>query len=167
MILLDDFADPPERFAITRRIEIDAAHRVPHHRSKCFNVHGHRYVIEAKCAGECIKKGEQTGMVMDFGFLKECMMNTIHRHCDHGIILWENDPLYQQLLDSAEGFTATGFWKIRVIDSVPTAENLARVWYNELCEEIRRFFKDREDTAPVLMDVTVWETPNCKAIYPW
>ena len=56
---------------IRRRIEIDAGHRVPHHASKCCNLHGHRYVIEALCNGPLAEAGEQTGMVLDFGFLKE------------------------------------------------------------------------------------------------
>ena len=31
---------------ITKEIEIDAAHRVPNHKSKCRTFHGHRYRIE-------------------------------------------------------------------------------------------------------------------------
>lgn len=151
-----------KQFSITRRIEIDAAHRVPDHKSKCFAVHGHRYVIEAKCAGTLIEEGEQQGMVMDFGFLKECMMNTIHKHCDHGIILFKNDPMLS-------GVTRVDpWWKIYQIDYVPTAENLAKVWYHELDEEITRFFAELPNSRrPILVDITVHETPNCKAVYPW
>lgn len=152
----------PERFVITRKIEIDAAHRVPDHQSKCFAVHGHRYVIEATCAGELIDRGEQRGMVMDFGFLKECMMTAIHDPCDHGIILWSGDTLADQILESPQPW-----WKLRLIESVPTAENLARVWFADLKEQIGLFFAQRQEDAPQLMQIRVFETPNCWAEYPW
>lgn len=159
-----------EEFAICRRIEIDAAHRVPHHESKCYAVHGHRYVIEAWCVGQLFAEGEQQGMVMDFGFLKDCMMETIHDPCDHGIILWNADPLVNIIFagEAAWGGPRSP-WKTRLIDTVPTAENLAQMWYKELQASICRFFaaKGQADKVPELESVTVWETPNCKATYPW
>lgn len=159
-------------FSITRRIEIDAAHRVPDHRSKCFNIHGHRYVIEATCEGPTISSGEQTGMVMDFSFLKDCMMKVIHEPCDHGCIFWKDDPM----LGPRAPYTTEGShihsdvvgWKLCIIPFVPTAENLARMWYNELEHEIWAFFQMQSEilTPPKLTRVTVYETPNCVAWYP-
>ncbi len=153
-----------DRFSITRRIEIDAAHRVPDHKSKCFAVHGHRYVIEATCSGSLLT-GEQEGMVMDFGFLKECMMGTIHKHCDHGLILFMDDPILATIMP------AQNWWKLRLINTVPTAENLARIWYIEVDNAIDRFFAtpgfNTMAARPKLENITVWETPNCKATYPW
>lgn len=154
-----------ERFQITRTIEIDAAHRVPHHASKCFTVHGHRYVIEATCEGELFNEGEQRGMVMDFGFLKECMMKAIHNPCDHGIILWAGDTDLLRATRGEPWDTGKRPWKVWVVDDVPTAENLARVWYREVGDEIHRFFHGSAST-PRLVDITVWETPNCCARYP-
>jgi 6-pyruvoyltetrahydropterin/6-carboxytetrahydropterin synthase len=150
-----------DTFTITRRIEIDAAHRVPHHGSKCYAIHGHRYVIEAKCAGPVIDSGEQRGMVMDFGFLKECMMDTIHDECDHGLILWHQDPILDGIL------LEDTWWKLRLIDVVPTAENLAKIWYDQLQHAIKEFFTQRHEPCPKLVEVKVWETPNCSAVYPW
>ena len=153
-------------FTITRKIEIDAAHRVPDHGSKCFAIHGHRYVVEATCVGELIDEGEQKGMVMDFGFLKQCMMETIHDTCDHGIILYKNDPVLNEIYHPTEG-TAT-WWKVRVLDCVPTAENLAREWYWEINAAIGNFFAERgeEEYAPTLLKIRVYETPNCWADWP-
>lgn len=153
-----------QQFTITRRLEIDAAHRVPDHQSKCFNIHGHRYVIEATCAGDIIEAGEQKGMVMDFGFLKECMVKAIHDPCDHGAIFYKRDPM----LEGIEAGVATG-WKLFIIDCVPTAENLAKIWHEAVEQEIRRFFDSRlmSNRTPELIGLTVWETPNCKAQYPW
>ena len=163
-----------EQFSITRRIEIDAAHRVPHHGSKCFKVHGHMYVIEATCSGEVIEEGEQTGMVMDFGFLKQCMIQVIHAPCDHAIILWKNDPMLESMPKPPIGVLQVSnpepWWKIEFTEEVPTAENLAKMWHGELCHAIFGWFDQFEDVLeskyPKLVQVKVWETPNCSAVYP-
>ncbi|RZM10640.1 MAG: 6-carboxytetrahydropterin synthase, partial [Sphingomonas sp.] len=57
------------------------------HGSKCHNLHGHRYRIEAWCRGPLFAAGEQTGMVLDFGFLKDEMMRTIDARFDHAFML--------------------------------------------------------------------------------
>ncbi len=157
-----------DKCLIRRRIEIDAAHRVPDHGSKCFNLHGHRYVIEAECVGPVISEGEQTGMVMDFGFLKACMIEVIHDPCDHGLILWEGDGdmlgMFEKPFDDG---VHVGI-KLLKLPYVPTAENLAMYWHERLNLAIYRFFRDREESAlaPELKAVHVWETPNCVATYP-
>jgi 6-pyruvoyl tetrahydropterin synthase/QueD family protein len=87
-----------KKFLIDRKIEIDAAHRVHLHGSKCGRLHGHRYSIHAVCSGPLAEGGEEDGMVMDFGFLKEEMMSVIDDCCDHGLILSEKDPLLRILL---------------------------------------------------------------------
>ena len=61
-----------ETYQITRGISIDAGHRVPHHHSKCRNIHGHRYEIQAVCRGPLQNSGSQQGMVLDFAFLNPC-----------------------------------------------------------------------------------------------
>jgi len=151
-----------EPIAITRRIEIDTAHRVPHHKSKCFNLHGHRYIIEVTCFGVRLD-AEQTGMVMDFGFLKECMVEAIYTPCDHGTIFWINDPMAATINHGAEG------WKVVLLQEVPTAENLAKYWFGEVQDAIDHFFAEhypQYPTPPQVAYVDVWETPNCRARYP-
>jgi 6-pyruvoyl-tetrahydropterin synthase len=53
---------------ITRRLEFDAGHRIPDHKSQCRHLHGHRYAIEITLSGEIINKAGDAanGMVMDF-----------------------------------------------------------------------------------------------------
>ncbi len=168
-----------QSFAITRRIEIDAAHRIPNHKSKCFNIHGHRYVIEATCIGDIIAEGEQEGMVMDFGFLKQVMMEQIHDRCDHAMMLYCKDPLLAELLpqglaelhnakDLPGSYDSMTGLKVQLLNDVPTAENLAKWWYDLLGVAIDNFFHARKehDNLPWLKQVKVWETPNCFAVYP-
>lgn len=163
-----------EQFNIRRRIEIDMAHRIPDHASKCFNLHGHRYVIEATCRGELFTDGEQTGMICDFGFLKQCMMETIYDPCDHGMILYREDPMvgYFQCtlvapheVDDTHTNLVSGI-KLLKLDCVPTAENLAKYWHEQLEVSIHQFFRNRDETPPTLRRLRVYETPNCMAEYP-
>lgn len=156
---------------ISRRIEIDAAHRVMRHRGKCRNLHGHRYVVEAWCAGPLAAR-EQEGMVLDFAFLKEEMVALVDEHCDHGAIFFVDDPLLHALLGpdaglksavDREGFACkeSPFGKFYVLPYSPTAENLARHWFGRLQPRIGA----RSDGRARLVMVKVWETPNCWAAY--
>lgn len=172
-----------EGFTITRQIAIDAGHRIPDHGSKCRHLHGHRYVVEATCRsvnGELQMAGEEHGMVLDFGFLKDEMMAHVDAPCDHGLILSLHDDellslLAPETLDSrtwldrlretvgAQGFAATEETrlgqKLYVIPVPPTAECLARHWYQRL----RPAVSARSRGIAELVKVTVWETPNCRA----
>jgi 6-pyruvoyltetrahydropterin/6-carboxytetrahydropterin synthase len=153
------------KFQITREIGIDAGHRVTYHGSKCRNVHGHRYTVQATCEGPLYREGEQQGMVLDFGFLKEEMMSEIDEPCDHGMILWDQDPLVPLFLP--QSFTVTGsvnhgpMGKVYIVPFVPTAENLARHWFERLAPRVTARTKDQA----WLKSITVWETPNCMAKY--
>jgi len=163
---------PAKEHLITREIGIDAGHRVTYHGSKCRNIHGHRYTIQATCAGPLFDQGEQEGMVLDFGFLKEEMMDVIDGACDHGFIMWNKDPLLGTFLNmdpatlthetEAHRITETAVGKMYVVPFVPTAENLARHWFDLLAKRVN----ERTDGQARMYQITVWETPNCSAQYP-
>lgn len=150
---------------ITRRIEIDAAHRVPNHSGKCRHLHGHRYAIEADCAGELSAAGVEEGMVLDFGFLKDEMLAAIDADCDHAAILWREDPLVAVLSNEravdAPGVVCTPFGRVLVLPFVPTAENLARFWFERLSGRVEQ----RSAGRARLVELRVWETPNACAMY--
>lgn len=169
----------PNVHLITRRIEIDMGHRVTHHGSKCRNLHGHRYVIEATCSGPLAALGEEQGMVLDFGFLKEEMVEHIDKPCDHGFCLWAADELLMSMFATnqdawpiavkldleAQGWSwchGRGDVKLYIVKFVPTAENLARHWFERLEHPVR----NRSEGRATLRQVKVWETPNCSAQYP-
>lgn len=161
---------------ISREIGIDMGHRVTNHGSKCRNLHGHRYRIIATCSGGLITEGEQEGMVLDFGFLKSIMMEEIDKHFDHGTALWADDPLlahelgpaYYSIREQAKqkGLVALAdgwrWGKLVVTADVPTAENLARLWFTLLKRPAERHMNDSDGE---LVSVTVWETPNCYVVY--
>lgn len=170
-------------YRVSRRIDIDAGHRIMTHGSKCRHVHGHRYGIEAVCeAVDLHHDGEQTDMVVDFGFLKEEMVKAIDLPCDHGFIaaLADRELLGMfapadmaadqwiaelEALVRADGEVTTTHTrlgtKLTVVPFQPTAECLARHWYVKLAQPVRQ----RSNGTARLVKVTVFETPNCAAEY--
>lgn len=170
-------------YRVSRRIEIDAGHRIMTHGSKCRHVHGHRYAIEAVCeAADLHHVGEQTDMVVDFGFLKEEMLAAIDAPCDHGFIaaladrellaafapegadlaVWLGALEAQVAHEGAALTTDTRLaTKLYVVPFQPTAECLAKHWFACLVEPVQR----RSGATARLVCVRVWETPNCVAEY--
>ncbi|KJS39608.1 MAG: 6-pyruvoyl tetrahydropterin synthase [Rhodospirillaceae bacterium BRH_c57] len=168
-------------YVVTRRIGIDAGHRIRLHGSKCRHVHGHRYEVEATCRADHLhREGEQTGMVLDFGFLKEEMLRVIDAPCDHGFIAELADEGVLEMFSppemafgdwltdiqaavAADGFAAVTDCrldsKLYVVPFPPTAEALARHWFERLAPLVRQ----RSDGVGDLMRLRVWETPNCWA----
>lgn len=173
------------QIVVTRRLEIDAGHRLMTHGSKCRNLHGHRYAIEATVSSQDAalhQSGEQTGMVLDFGFLKEEMMTVIDDGCDHGFICCVDDlevltmfappdlPFadWEQSLRTA--VARDGYWagrqtrlqsKLYVVPFQPTAEELARHWFHRLKDRVQ----DRSQGLARIRRLRVYETPNCYADY--
>lgn len=165
----------------TRKIELDAGHRVTNHHSKCRNIHGHRYVVEMAITGTLQSHGSQQGMILDFGFMKDALMTLVHEPCDHALILWSGDPLLKSLpglpdeimngeragevsLSLIEGKEVRTHWAggaLVIVPFVPTAENLAAYWGRLLVDEVNA----RTDGMAQLDCLTVWETPNCSAVW--
>ncbi len=138
---------------ITKEIEIDMGHRVTNHKSKCASMHGHRYKIEVGVEDRIIatKGASDEGMVIDFGDLKEIMMEQIDKKFDHGFVLWGGDPLCDALLEDEKT-------KLVMVPFIPTAEQLAEHWFTLLKYPLK-------DRMIKLKHVKVYETPTSTATY--
>lgn len=172
-----------DRFTVSRQISIDAGHRVMTHGSKCRHLHGHRYTIEAVCVSDHLQnRGEQSDMVVDFGFLKDEMMAEIDAPCDHGFLAQiddvellamfqpDRDDFLNWLADLQKVVARDGYClttdtklgtKLYVMDHNPTAEQLSRHWYRRLAARVA----ERSGGQAKLAELIVWETPNCRASY--
>lgn len=142
---------------ITRLVEFDAGHRIPYHKSKCRNVHGHRYKLIATVEGPIISKPDQTdtGMVVDFGDLKRVMMRQVAEPWDHSFLVYAEDNEMMSALRMIPDHRTV------VLNFVPTAENLAKEAYRLIDSELRSI-----DSQLRLISVELFETPNCSAKYP-
>ena len=136
---------------ITRKIEFDAGHRIPDHNSKCRNVHGHRYVLEATVRGDVnpVRGQSDDGMVVDFGDLKGIMLKAVGDVWDHAFLVYERDTVMLLAL-SALGDAHRSV----LLPVIPTVENLASHAFSCIQDEMPA-------GAMKLHRVRLWETPNC------
>lgn len=141
---------------VTKTIEIDMGHRVPNHKSKCKNLHGHRYKIEVGVDDKVIDEEgvSDEGMVIDFGDLKEIMMQEIDEKFDHGFVIYLEDVLVLQF----RNFQRVHQQKIIFVDFIPTVENLAKYWYKLIKIKL-------EERGIKIKHIKVWETPNSTTTY--
>ncbi len=138
-------------FTISRRLEIDMGHRIPDHKSKCRNLHGHHYVFEIEVQGALRHDpgASDHGMVMDFGDVKELLTAKILEPWDHGFMMYERDPL-------SRVFSELPDQKIIFVPFIPTAENIASHAFDILAPILA-------ERRLQLVSLTVWETPNSRA----
>ena len=140
---------------ITRKLEFDAGHRIPDHKSQCRNLHGHRYTLEITLTGAVIHEegSSDNGMIMDFSDVKALAKQHLVDVWDHAFIAYEKDTVVREFLDSLPGH------KTVIIDSIPTVENLAQTAFNIL----KAAYQDRYGTGLRLTKLVLHETPNCWA----
>jgi len=141
--------------SVTRRLEFDAGHRIPDHRSQCRNLHGHRYVLEVTLSGDVAETpGESgNGMVMDFADIKRIASEHVVDPWDHAFLVHAGDTAVRAFLESLPGH------KTVVLDQVPTAENLARIAFGILAPKYQGCYGGQL----ALTRVRLYETPNCWA----
>lgn len=141
---------------ITRTFEWDMGHRVTNHDSLCKNPHGHRYKMEIGLSGPLITKDRdaQEGMVLDFGRLKRMIHEHIVDRLDHSFMYWHKDlPMKVFAKDNPS-------LRLLAVPFVPTAECITEY----IASELQQLFTTRLPEL-IVQSVTVYETPNCKAIW--
>ena len=140
---------------ITRKLEFDAGHRIPDHRSQCRNLHGHRYVLEITLQGEIVETegAPDRGMVMDFADVKALAMEHLVNKWDHAFIVYARDEVVRSFLEKMADH------KTVVLDRIPTVENLAAEAFRILSE----VYNDHYGVDLKLKRVRLYETPNCWA----
>lgn len=140
---------------ITRKLEFDAGHRIPDHKSQCRNLHGHRYTLEITLVGAVIEEegSSDNGMIMDFSDVKVLAKQHLVDVWDHAFLAYEKDTVVREFLDSIPGH------KTVIIDRIPTVENLAQTAFNIL----KIAYQDRYGTGLRLQKLVLHETPNCWA----
>lgn len=140
---------------ITRKLEFDAGHRIPDHKSQCRNLHGHRYTLEITLVGAVIdvEGSSDNGMIMDFSDIKALAKQHLIDVWDHAFLVYEKDDKVRSFLESIPGH------KTVIIDRIPTVENLAQTAFDIL----NAAYKDRYGTGLRLHKLVLHETPNCWA----
>ncbi len=140
---------------VTRRLEFDAGHRIPDHKSQCKHLHGHRYVLEITLSGEPIDQAgdSSNGMVMDFSEIKALAKTHLVNQLDHAFIVFAGDTKIVELLNQIPHH------KTVLLEAIPTAENIARHAFNVL----NKVYSNTYGNDLRLESVRLYETPNCWA----
>ena len=112
----------------------EAAHHINDYPGKCARLHGHNWVVEAVVKG---RELDELGMLVDFKDIKQTLKDILERFDHHYL---------NELAPFKDGVN-------------PTAENLARIIFEELAgNEI--FKRDS-----VLVAITVFESPKSSVTY--
>ena len=137
---------------ITTRLEFDAGHRIPSHKSQCRNLHGHRYTLEITLSGDIITQDNvsETGMVMDFSDVKRIARESVVDVWDHAFLVYFDDKVVLDFLNSLPNH------KTVIFPTVPTAENMAA----EAFKILNYQYKDTFGNHLKLERVRLYETPN-------
>jgi 6-pyruvoyltetrahydropterin/6-carboxytetrahydropterin synthase len=140
---------------ITRKLEFDAGHRIPDHKSQCRNLHGHRYTLEITLQGQVIDQegSSDNGMIMDFSDVKALAKAHLVDVWDHAFLVYEKDTAVRDFLGTLPGH------KTVIIEQIPTVENLARAAFAIL----QAAYQDHYGTGLRLHKLVLHETPNCWA----
>ena len=130
-------------YRVTRQIEFCYGHRLLDYQGKCRHLHGHNGLAVVTLEG---KELDAQGMLVDLGEIKRKLQRWIDEELDHNMILRRGDPILPLLRDHGE--------RIYVMDVNPTAENIARLIYDQ-----------GQAAGLPIVEVVLWETPNCFATY--
>ncbi|SDB49755.1 6-pyruvoyltetrahydropterin/6-carboxytetrahydropterin synthase [Pseudobutyrivibrio sp. YE44] len=136
-------------YYLTAEASFDGAHFLAGYEGKCSNLHGHRWRVILKIKTEKLQsEGQQRGMVVDFGDVKDALKKETD-FFDHSFI-YELGSLKDETVAAlkAENF------EMHEVPFRPTAENFSRYF----------FYKFKEYGFTVA-EVTVYETPNNCASY--
>ena len=122
-------------YQITVEDTFAAGHYLRNYKGKCENPHGHNYRVRVTLHG---RELDRAGLLLDFKDLKEAIKPTVDR-LDH------------QMINELAPFTELN----------PSAENLARYFYDEINARLQRSTVGRVSVK----DVTIWETDETTARY--
>ena len=139
--------------AVKTKVSFEAAHRlynVDTYSSECRdNLHGHSYKVEVLVG---VNDLNSAGMVIDFKLLKKIIKDVIEDKYDHSCILRNSDPIAKVVKENCK--------KVIIVDESPTAEWMAKEFYEMIQCRINMFSSDLH-----VISVGAQETENNIAYY--
>jgi len=132
---------------VTKTVKFDAAHILTNHQGLCKNLHGHTYRVDVSVGQPA---DDARDMVIDFKDLKGLATEVICDRFDHAFIYNTESAGEREIAAVVE---KNGMRTV-AIPFRSTAENLAKLFYNDLKPRI-----------PGLSSVKVWETADSCAAY--
>ncbi len=130
---------------IAKEFHWEMGHRLPFHKGKCINLHGHSYKAVVEVEGT----PDKNGLVIDFYDLKN-IVNPIIEKMDHAFMVYEKDKALIKTLKTIKT-------KKIMVPFQSTVENICRYLLEETGDALDSFSNIYSVT------VTVYETPDSYA----
>lgn len=130
-------------FRVTREIDFCYGHRLLNYDGKCRHLHGHNGLVAITLEAAEL---DHRGMLVDFADIKRKVQRWIDETLDHTMILCRDDPILPLLQERGE--------RVYVMERNPTAENIARL-----------IFDHAVSAGLPVVEVVLWETPRCHAVF--
>lgn len=138
-------------YRISKEFSFSMGHRLSCHEGLCKNFHGHNYTVVIGLKSEYLNLN---GMVMDFGDIKE-IGEHYFKQFDHAMMINKTDAGKFIKLQAVMPYL-----KVLTVDYEPTAENMAREFFNYFKSELVKYNSGAE------MDyVSIFETDKSQATY--
>ena len=129
--------------SVTKTIDFCYGHRLLNYEGQCKYLHGHNGKLEIDVESKIL---DDKGMVIDFTVIKETVKTWIDSKMDHRMILSREDPLIPMLEEAGQ--------PIYVMEENPTAENIAKLVFNQV-----------KSKGIDVKEIRLWETPTSYASY--
>lgn len=126
---------------IAKEFRWEMGHRLPFHKGKCVNLHGHSYMLLLELEGEL----DENGMLIDYYDLKN-IVNPIIEDLDHSFMVHKDDKEVLNFLSKINS-------KKVVVDFHSTAENISLYLFDKLKESMLKKYA-------VKITVRIYETPD-------
>lgn len=107
---------------IAKEFKWEMGHRLPFHKGKCKNIHGHTYKIMVEFEGDL----DKNGMVMDYYDVKD-IVGPIIEELDHSFMVKSDDS---EIIDFLKKIDS----KHTVVEFQTTAENICRYFLKRISE---------------------------------
>lgn len=108
---------------IAKSFNWEMAHRLPFHKDKCANIHGHSYSLEMEVEGNVL----DDGMVLDY-YLFNNIIKPLINQLDHSCALHSDDKEFIEFFSKMNV-------KMFIMDSYPTAENLVKFFLDAISKQ--------------------------------
>ena len=135
---------------ITKQFDFCMAHRLTFHKGKCYNLHGHNYLLEVEVEGDV----DENGFVMDFGDLKEMVKPFVER-LDHSLWIYKEDKILMETYK----IEMDRLFRRNIMETESTAENIAKWFHQKISERFGTMYE------LFSFKIKIWETPTSFAEY--
>ena len=97
---------------IAKEFSWEMGHRLPFHKGKCKNLHGHSYQCMIELTGDV----DENGIVLDYYDLKKTV-EPVFEELDHAFMVWDGD---KELIDALNKLNS----RMVIVNFQTTAENI-------------------------------------------